>query len=186
MTTNNSSVDTNAEQITSENSKSSYQYYYDRLKSLVDNDNSSNVKKYINDKLISDLATSLLDQTQVNNEHELMQQRDSMIAKLDAKRNDKIEEVETKFAIGEIPSFRRDDLLKEMKKHYEKKIVSIDTHILHRVDKCVRDQQKTLTDAEIPGFNITDNSNEIEAQIKLLNFIEQIINLSDESKLAIN
>lgn len=54
------------------------------------------MKKYINDQLLSDLATSLLDQTvinilimlrlqQVNNERELMQQRDSMIAKLDGK-----------------------------------------------------------------------------------------------------
>lgn len=52
--------------------------------------------------------------------------------------------------------------------------------------KQVREQQKTLMDAEIPGFHITNNSHEIEAQVKLLNFIEQIINLSDESKLAIN
>lgn len=73
-----------------------------------------------------------------------------------------------------------------MKKHYEEKILSIDTHILHCVDKNVREQQKTLMDAEIPGFHLTNNSRDIEIQTKLLNFIEKIINLSDESKLAIN
>ncbi|KAH7644962.1 gonadal protein gdl [Dermatophagoides farinae] len=198
-TTNISSSDTNINnQLAFDTANSeTHQYYLDRLKSMVENDNSSHMKKYINDQLLSDLATSLLDQTvinilimlrlqQVNNERELMQQRDSMIAKLDAKRNSKIEQVEKKFANGEITSFKRDDLLKEMKKHYEEKIVSIDMHLLNLVDKNVREQQKTLMDAEIPGFHITNNSHEIEAQVKLLNFIEQIINLSDESKLAIN
>lgn len=94
------------------------------------------------------MATSLLDQTvinilimlrlqQVNHEYELMQQRDSMIAKVDgklnfflsiyvsfilyffswippnkAKRNNKIEQVEKKFSNGEITLFKRDELLK--------------------------------------------------------------------------
>lgn len=78
---------------------------------------------------------------------------------IQAKRNSKIEQVEKKFANGEITSFKRDDLLKvndccccccfvlifffkcfcyqEMKKHYEEKIVSIDMHLLNLVDKNV-------------------------------------------------
>lgn len=55
----------------------------------------------------------------------------------------------------------------------------MDTHIIKMLDQKVIDQQSMLEKAGIPGFSVTVNSNEIQLQMYIVDFILKLRDIHD-------
>lgn len=68
-------------------------------------------------------------------------------------------------------------ILALMKIKHRKKMKETDQKLILHLDAKVQDQQKTLEEAGVPGFYITDNPKEIKIQMHLVDFILRLSRL---------
>lgn len=68
-------------------------------------------------------------------------------------------------------------ILALMKIKHKKQIKETDQKIILHLDAKVQDQQKTLEEAGVPGFYVTDNAKEIKIQMHLIDFILRLTRL---------
>lgn len=64
-----------------------------------------------------------------------------------------------------------------MKIKQKKKMKETDQKLILHLDAKVQDQQKTLEDAGVPGFYVTDSPKEIKIQMHLIDFILRLSRL---------
>lgn len=68
-------------------------------------------------------------------------------------------------------------ILALMKIKHRKKMKETDQKLIAHLDAKVQDQQKTLEEAGVPGFYITENPKEIKIQMHLIDFILRLSRL---------
>ena len=68
-------------------------------------------------------------------------------------------------------------ILALMKIKHTKKMKETDQKLIQHLDAKVLDQQKTLEEAGVPGFYVTDNHKEIKIQMHLIDFILRLSRL---------
>lgn len=68
-------------------------------------------------------------------------------------------------------------ILALMKIKHKKKMKETDQKLILHLDAKVQDQQKTLEEAGVPGFYVTDNPKEIKIQMHLIDFILRLSRL---------
>lgn len=71
-------------------------------------------------------------------------------------------------------------ILALMKIKHKKKMKETDQKLILHLDAKVQDQQKTLEEAGVPGFYVTDNPKEIAIQMHLIDFILRLSRLKFE------
>ncbi|KAI7688816.1 Gonadal protein gdl, partial [Sarcoptes scabiei] len=174
-----------------------YLQIYGVFKSLNAKQPRREIQARISDQLLQDLAYTLIDKTvmsilimlraqQQNEQNSLVEWRDGEMRKLQDQRQSIIDDIYRRFDAKEIDPIQRDHLLNEMERNHKLQIDSIDQKIINSLDSTVKEQQKILMDAMIPGFFVTEKYDEKEIQMKLLDFINQFQDLSDESYLQFN
>lgn len=74
-------------------------------------------------------------------------------------------------------------ILALMKIKHRKKMKETDQKLVLHLDAKVQDQQKTLEQAGVPGFYVTENPKEIKIQMHLIDFILRLSRLKFDSNV---
>ena len=79
-------------------------------------------------------------------------------------------------------SIQQTSIFQEFEANCAKELKKMDTHIIKMLDQKVIDQQSMLEKAGIPGFSVTVNSNEIQLQMYILDFIIKLKGMYDREQ----
>ncbi|CAB3378541.1 Hypothetical predicted protein [Cloeon dipterum] len=155
-------------------------FYLNKLR-LLAKPLSAELRQKISDELLARLALSLLNETvfaivnglmeiQHVTESQLEQQRMALTKQHRFEKARLVQALKESSESSEIRKRRMD----ELEQNHSEALKELDISIIGQFDHKVADQQCTLELAGVPGFFVTTNPVDVQAQMHLLDFIIQL------------